>query len=93
MHYTEAIEHLSPVPKNISYNEQHLVNHYKQSNVLCYNIHGVQHPWTLFLKTSCIFSRNKATLDNKSYQSYQKCSKKLKYHSSTLADTIVVKLQ
>ena len=54
---------------------------------------GVLHPWTLFLKTLCIFSKNKATSDKVSYGSGQKCSKELKNHSFTSVETIVVKLQ
>ena len=41
-------------------------------------IKGVLHPWALFLKTLCIFSKNKATSDKVSYGSEQKCSKELK---------------
>ena len=59
--------------------------------VIC--VKGVLHPWALFLKVLCIFSRNKATSDKVSYGSGQKCSKKLKNHSFTLVETIVVKLQ
>ena len=54
---------------------------------------GVLHPWALFLKTLCIFSKNKATLDKVSYGSGQKCSKELKKHSFTSVETIAVKLQ
>ena len=54
---------------------------------------GVLHPRALFLKTLCIFSRNKATSDKVSYGSGQKRSKKLKNHSFTSVETIVVKLQ
>ena len=53
---------------------------------------GVLHPWALFLKTLCIFSKNKATSDKVSYGSGQKFSKELKNHSFTLVETIVVKL-
>ena len=56
-------------------------------------IKGVLHPWALFLKTLCIFSKNKATSDKVSYGSGQKCSKELKNHSFTSVETIVVKLQ
>ena len=56
-------------------------------------IKGVLHPWALFLKTLCIFSKNKATSDKVSHGSGQKCSKELKNHSFTLVETIVVKLQ
>ena len=54
---------------------------------------GVLHLWALFLKTLCIFSQNKATLDKVSYGSGQKYSKKLKNHSFTSVETIVEKLQ
>ena len=54
---------------------------------------GVLHPWALFLKILCIFSKNKATLDKVSYGSGQKCSKELKNYSFTSAEAIVVKLQ
>ena len=57
------------------------------------NLKGVQHSWTLFLKTLCIFSKNKATLNKVSYGSGQKCSKELTNHSFTLVKTIVVTLQ
>ena len=56
-------------------------------------IKGVLHPWALFLKILCIFSKNKATSDNVSYGFGQKCSKELKNHSFTSVETIVVKLQ
>ena len=61
-----------------------------------YNIRilkGVLHLWALFLKTLCIFSKNKATSDKVSYGSGQKCSKELKNYSFTSVETIVVKLQ
>ena len=48
-----------------------------------WNFKGVLHPWTLFLKILCIFSKNKATLDKVSHGSDQKCSKELKNHSLT----------
>ena len=48
--------------------------------------------WALFLKTLYIFSNIKATLEKVSYGSGQKCSKEVKNHSFTLAETIVVKL-
>ena len=54
---------------------------------------GVLHLWALFLKTLCIFSKNKATSDKVSYGSGQKCSKELKNYSFTSVETIVVKLQ
>ena len=53
---------------------------------------GVVHLWALFLKTLCIFSKNKATSDKVSYGSGQKCSKELKNLSFTSVETIVVKL-
>ena len=56
-------------------------------------IKGALHLWALFLKTLCIFSQNKATLDKVSYGSGQKYSKELKNHSFTYVETIVVKLQ
>ena len=56
-------------------------------------IKGELHPWALFLKTLCIFSRNKATSDKVSYESGQKYSRELKNHSFTLVETIVVRLQ
>ena len=56
-------------------------------------LRGLLHPWALFLKTLCIFSKNKATLDKVSYGSGQKCSKELKNHSFTSVEAIVVKLQ
>ena len=55
-------------------------------------IKGVLHPWALYLKTLCIFSKNKAILDKVSYGSGQKCSKVPKNHSFTSAKTNVVKL-
>ena len=54
---------------------------------------GVLHLWALFLKTLCIFSKNKATSDKVSYGSGQKCSKELENYSFTSVETIVVKLQ
>ena len=57
------------------------------------SLKGVLHPWTLFLKTLCIFSKNKATSNKVSYGSGQKCSKELKNHSFTSVETIVVKSQ
>ena len=53
---------------------------------------GVLHLWVLFLKTLCIFSKNKATSDKVSYGSGQKCSKELENYSFTSVETIVVKL-
>ena len=71
------------------------VNTWTQSlaSIHPFSIKGVLHPWTLFLKTLCIFSKNKATSDKISYGSGQKCSKELKHHSFTSVETIVVKLQ
>ena len=54
---------------------------------------GVLHLWALFLKTLCIFSKNKATSDKVSYGSGQKCSKELENYNFTSVETIVVKLQ
>ena len=56
-------------------------------------IKGVLHLWALFLKTFCISSKNKATLDKGTYGSGQKCSKELKYHSFSSVEAIGVKLQ
>ena len=56
-------------------------------------IKGVLHPWALFLKTLCIFSKNKVTSDKLSYGSGQKHSKEIKNHSFTSVEAIVVKLQ
>ena len=56
------------------------------------NIKGVLHLWALFLKTLCIFSKNKATSDEVSNGSGQKCSKELENYSFTSVETIVVKL-
>ena len=57
-----------------------------------YQFKGVLHLWALFLKTFCIFSTNKATLDKKTYGSGQKCSKELKNHSFTSVEAIVFKV-
>ena len=57
-----------------------------------FKLKGVLHPWALFLKTLCIFSKKKATFDKVSYGSGQKCSKELKNHSFTSVETIVVKV-
>ena len=57
-----------------------------------YSFKGVLHPWALFLKILSIFSKNKATSDKISYGFGQKCPKELKNHSSTTAETIVLKL-
>ena len=73
---------------------------HQKAQILCHNkdmnIHylkGALHLWALFLKTLCIFSKNKATSDKVSYGSGQKCSKELKNYSFTSVETIVVKLQ
>ena len=65
----------------------------KVQHILFFDLKGVLHLWALFLKTLCIFSQNKATLDKVSYGSGQKYSKELKNHSFTSVETIVVKLQ
>ena len=57
-----------------------------------FSIKGVLHLWALFLKTLCIFSKNKATSDKVCYGSGQKCSKELENYSFTSLETIVVKL-
>ena len=49
-----------------------------KGNKATLHIKGVLHLWALFLKTWCIFSKNKSTLDKASYGSGQKCSKELK---------------
>ena len=48
-----------------------------QGQCMIFAIKGVLHLWALFLKTLCIFSKNKATSDKVSYGSGQKCSKEL----------------
>ena len=58
-----------------------------------FSVKGVRHPWTLVLKSLCIFSKNKATLVEVSNGSDQKCSKELKNHSFTSVEPMVVKLQ
>ena len=68
-------------------------DHFPNFTISRINIKGVLHPWALFLKTLCIFSKNKATSDKVSYRYGQKCSKELKNHSFTSVETIVVKLQ
>ena len=65
---------------------------FRLSNIKC-PFKGVLHLWALFLKTLCIFSKNKATSDKVSYGSGQKCSKEFKNYSFTSVETIVVKLQ
>ena len=56
------------------------------------SLKGVLHPWALFLKTLCIFSKNKATSYKVSHGSGQKRSKELKNHSFTFVETTVMKL-
>ena len=56
------------------------------------SIKGVLHPWALFLKIVCIFSKNTATLDKVSNGSDQKCSNELKNHSFISVETMVVML-
>ena len=56
-------------------------------------VKGVLHPWALFWKTLCIFSKNKATSEKVSSGSGQKFPKELKNYSFTSVQTIVVKLQ
>ena len=74
------------------YEEQSALNFFgANTDVNCFK--GELHPWALFLKTLCIFSKNKATADKLSHGPGQKCSKELKNHSFTLVETIVVKLQ
>ena len=55
-------------------------------------VKGVLHPWTLFLKTLPIFSKNKATLEKVSNGSDYKRSKVLKKYCFISVETIVVKL-
>ena len=74
--------------------DHNYISHICAKGVLDLNlIKGVLHLWALFLKTSCIFSKNKATSDKVSYGSGQKCSKELENYSFTSVETIVVKLQ
>ena len=63
----------------------------KSSGLSHQNQSGGTVSWALFLKTLCIFSKNKATLDKVSYGSSQKCSKELKNHICTSLESIVVK--
>ena len=62
---------------------------YKPITLIFEDFKGEQHPWALFLKTMCILSKNKATLDKVSYGSGQKSFKELKNYSRDL----FVKLQ
>ena len=73
-------------------NEQ-VVNFVQLKTVVEEVLKGVLHLWALFLKTLCIFSKNKATSDKVSYGSGQKRSKELENYSFTSVETIVVKLQ
>ena len=81
--------------KNYTHKIFHIYStHLESIRVECYFIlKGVLHLWALFLKTLCIFSKNKATSDIVSYGSGQKYSKELKNDSFTSVETIVVKLQ
>ena len=74
----------------IGLTNQIMTNHILTQKVM---VKGVLHLWALFLKTLCIFSKNKATSDKVSYGSGQKCSKELENYSFTSVETIVVKLQ
>ena len=47
-------------------------------HIMASDVKGVQHPWALFFKTTCILSKNKATLDKVKNGYGQKCSKELK---------------
>ena len=66
---------------------------WSQLIMVLYVVKAVLHPWTLFLKTLCIFSKNKANLDKVSNGSDKKCSKELKNQSFISVETMVVKLQ
>ena len=70
----------------------YIFSHYFKKHIEIF-FKGVLHLWALFLKTLCIFSKNKATLDKVSYGSGQNYSKELRNHSFTSVETIVVKLQ
>ena len=92
MYWTSVHSMITDVLKSSSitlWNSVSILIHRDNINVF----KGVLHLWTLFLKTLCIFSKNKATSDKVSYGSGQKCSKELKNHSFTSVETIVVKLQ
>ena len=67
----------------------------KTLNVYCFcaEINGVQHPEPYFWRLCAFSQKNKASLDKVSYGSGQKCSKELKNHSFTSAETNVVKLK
>ena len=62
-------------------------------NTLQCGFKGVLHLWALFLKTLCIFSKNKTILDKVYYGSGHKYSKELKNYNFTSVETIAVKLQ
>ena len=66
----------------------------KEMKIWILSFKGVLHPWALYLKTLCIFSKNKAILDKVSYGSGQKCSKvgPTQISQFTSAETNVVKL-
>ena len=84
-----------PQGPKFTWNHKFLENlHFKASKLGKSSVlKGVLHLWALFLKTLCIFSKNKATSDKVSYGSGQKCSKELENYSFTSVETIVVKLQ
>ena len=71
----------------------HGLSHYLNCRAQIVSVKGVLHLWALFLKTLCIFSKNKATSDKVPYGSGQKCSKELENYSFTSVETIDVKLQ
>ena len=77
---------------NIFRTKMHLEANWETQKMVL-QVKGVLHLWALFLKTLCIFSKNKATSDKVSYGSGQKCSKELENYSFTSVETIVVKLQ
>ena len=72
--FKEALENFSLIPQFFS-NKLRFLYHrsvYLYSdcmlNLTCnFNLRGYSTPWTLFLKTLCIFSKHKATLDKLSY--------------------------
>ena len=78
--------------KNLQKNSNAIQIHVFKNSFLTFLIKGVLHLWALFLKTLCIFSKNKAISDKVSYGSGQKCSKEFKNYSFTSVETIVVKL-
>ena len=87
VHNHDFLEHKQPSFASIYRYAEHDTDMY-----MC-SLKGVLHLWALFLKTLCIFSKNKATSDKVSYGSGQKCSKELENYSFTSVETIVVKLQ